>query len=257
MYLLSGKYSVMPGDWHCVEAVFHELRQQCAELRRDSAGLLSEAGCARFERELHGSFRQFLILERRSWRPVATFSLRASWHNSGVISDIESEFDLRAVLGPAGRYLHLEGFGFLPELDVSAVLSMALRQTRKLYGSLDLAGISGRVRLPLGGGDKYIQSLMHKLRHVHHCTRQIAARVALRRTEVVAPDDVILPHSLHAWLRQGACVGSEPYWDAEQGQVRLLTWLPMDQWRPVFGGLRETRCRAMPVGCPDGRRHLA
>jgi len=86
-----------------------------------------------------------------------------------------------------------------------------------------------RISLPLAGGDKYIQSLMFYLRNSKMCTTLARPRVPLRRGDIAYADDVILPGLLRAFLQYGACIASEPYWDAEQGRAEILVWVEREQ----------------------------
>ena len=61
------------------------------------------------------------------------------------------------------------------------------------------------------------------------CTTQVRPWVPLRRGDVAYADDVILPGMLRAFMRRGACIGSEPYWDAEQGRAVILVWLEVER----------------------------
>jgi hypothetical protein len=70
---------------------------------------------------------------------------------------------------------------------------------------------------------------MFYLRNSHMCTTQARPRVPLRRGDVAYADDVILPGMLRAFLRYGACIASEPYWDAEQGRAEILVWVKRER----------------------------
>ena len=165
--------------------------------------------------------QQLLVMNRNSGIPVATVGLYSS-HRGG---QVEGEFDLRELMQGNMDYLELDGPVMLPGHNPDEVLSQCLGLIGERYvGRMPQALIS-RISLPLGGGDKYVQSLMFYLRNSHMCTTLARPRVPLRRGDVAYADDVILPGMLRAFLRYGACIGSEPYWDAEQGRVEILVWL--------------------------------
>jgi hypothetical protein len=234
-------------DLCCVEAVLWELRKESMRLQTEYPRSLSTSGpTARGQRPSQGG-RQFLILDRRDWTPMASFGLRESWCPDTGRPGVETEFDLREMIAPGGRYLELDGPGLVSPMKMETVLAMAMSLIRTRYQSVRLAGIVSRISLPLWGGDSYVQALIHSFRNTQHGTRKVAARVALRPAESVPTEDVILPPVVHAWLQQGACIGNEVYWDAEQGQARILIWMPVEQlwhskddaadWSPVDGGL--------------------
>jgi len=164
---------------------------------------------------------QFLVINRVSGLPVATVGLNST--RAG--GDVGSEFDLSGLLQDNTEYLEFDGPVMLPGHNPNEVLSQCLGRIGEYYtGCLPQALVS-RISLPLGGGDKYVQSLMFYLRNSHMCTTLARPRVPLRRGDVAYADDVILPGMLRAFLRHGACIGSEPYWDAEQGRAEILVWL--------------------------------
>ena len=165
--------------------------------------------------------QQLLIVNRINGLPVATVGLNSSQAGG----DIESEFDLRGLLQDNRDYLELDGPVMLPGHNPGEVLSQCLELIGERYLGCMPEALVSRISLPLGGGDKYVQSLMFYLRNSHMCTTVARPRVPLRRGDVAYADDVILPGMLRAFLRYGACIGSEPYWDAEQGRAEILVWL--------------------------------
>jgi hypothetical protein len=169
--------------------------------------------------------QQLLIVNRLNGLPVATVGLNSSQAGG----DIESEFDLRVLLQDNRDYLELDGPVMLPGHNPVEVLSQCLELIGERYLGCMPEALVSRISLPLGGGDKYVQSLMFYLRNSHMCTTVARPRVPLRRGDVAYADDVILPGMLRAFLRYGACIGSEPYWDAEQGRAEILLWLGWNQ----------------------------
>ena len=169
--------------------------------------------------------QQLLVVNRVSGVPVATVGL----HSSPAGGEVESQFDLRGLLQDKLDYLEFDGPVILPGHNPDEVLTQCLKLIGEHFtGCLPQALVS-RISLPLGGGDKYVQSLMFYLRNSQMCTTLARPRVPLRRGDVAYADDVILPGLLRAFLRHGACIGSEPYWDAEQGRAEILVWLGSDR----------------------------
>lgn len=168
---------------------------------------------------------QLLVVNRLNGLPVATVGLNSNQAGG----DIESEFDLRGLLRDNRDYLELDGPVMLPGHNPDEVLTQCLELIGECYLGCMPEALVSRISLPLGGGDKYVQSLMFYLRNSHMCTTAARPRVPLRRGDVAYADDVILPGLLRAFLRYGACIGSEPYWDAEQGRAEILVWLGGNQ----------------------------
>ena len=165
--------------------------------------------------------QQLLVQDQLSGMPVATVGLRSSLEGG----EVEGEFDLRGLMQGKMDYLELDGPVMLPGHNADEVLAQCLELIEGNYTGCMPHALVSRISLPLGGGDKYIQSLMFYLRNSHMCTTQVRPWVPLRRGDVAYADDVILPGMLRAFMRRGACIGSEPYWDAEQGRAVILVWL--------------------------------
>lgn len=165
--------------------------------------------------------QQLLVQSRLNGMPVATVGL----HSSLTGGDVEGEFDFRGLMQNKMDYLELDGPVMLPGYSADEVVAQCLDFILESYSNHMPQALVSRISLPLGGGDKYVQSLMYYLRSSYMCTTLARPRVPLRRGDVAYADDVILPGILRAFIRRGACIGSEPYWDAEQGRVVLLVWL--------------------------------
>lgn len=246
MVYKSAPHEPGPTGLHCIEAIFRELRRECARLRQCSMSSPARYAAARDGQR----GREFLLLEKSSWKPLATFTLQESWRSPAPGPAIETEFDVQGLLGSRQRYVYLTGFGRVPQpgpgISQELLLQAALRKIRQLHEPAGLAGVAGHFSLQLGGRDKYVQSLLHNLRAAGHCTGEAPARVALREENPETTEDVMLPDTLRAWLRQGARVGRDAYWDAEQGQARLLLWLALEHRKPA---LEEQKIHSWPVPC--------
>jgi hypothetical protein len=201
----------------------NEQQLACTELRRR----VQEQEGIRHRRTLTSvNFeKQLLVVDRLNGLPVATVGLTSSQYGG----EIESAFDLSGLMLGTEDYLELDGPVMLPGHNPDEVLSQCLEYVAELNQSHMKRALVSKISLPLGGGDKYVQSLMFYLRNSHMCTTLARPRVPLRRGDVAYADDVILPGMLRAFLRYGACIGSEPYWDAEQGRAEILVWLKGDR----------------------------
>lgn len=169
--------------------------------------------------------QQLLVINRLNGLPVATVGL----HSSRTGGQVEGEFDLGGLLSRDMDYLELDGPVMLPGHNPYEVLTQCLELIGEFYTGCLPSALVSRISLPLGGGDKYVQSLMFYLRNSHMCTTLARPRVPLRRGDVAYADDLILPGMLRAFIRRGACIASEPYWDAEQGRVKILVWIESER----------------------------
>jgi len=89
----------------------------------------------------------------------------------------------------------------------------------------------GCASIPLSGGERYIASVMHHLR-THHfiaADKQVQPLVILPRVETKNIDDVIIPTLLKGYLRQGAFICGEPYWDAQFGVADVFVLVDTDK----------------------------
>lgn len=222
-----------------------EQKQACTSLRHrvlEQQGLRCQRALTNADFE-----RQLLVQDRLSGMPVATVGLRSSLTGG----EVEGEFDLRGLMHGNMTYLELDGPVMLPGHNPDEVLAQCLVMIGENYTGCIPHGLISRISLPLGGGDKYIQSLMFYLRNSHMCTTLVRPWVPLRRGDIAYADDVILPGMLRAFIRRGVHIGSEPYWDAEQGRAVILVWLEAEgifnqpfQHQPGAKRYSETRLSA-------------
>jgi putative hemolysin len=69
-----------------------------------------------------------------------------------------------------------------------------------------------------------------RTKHFSSADRRVRPLIPLRLdTELPVADDVILPTLLKAYLRQGAVICGEPYWDAAFGVADVFVLLQCDQ----------------------------
>ena len=202
-----------------IKAESNEQQLACTDLRRrvqKQEGIRHRRTLTSIDHE-----QQLLVVDRLNGLPVATVGLTSSQYGG----EIEGAFNLRGLMQGTGDYLELDGPVMLPGHNPDDVLSQCLEYVAELNPSHINRALVSKISLPLGGGDKYVQSLMFYLRNSHMCTTLARPRVPLRRGDIAYADDVILPGMLRAFLRYCACIGSEPYWDAEQGRAEILVWL--------------------------------
>ncbi len=170
-------------------------------------------------------FRHLLLREAVSGRSLATVAWRRVSHPAAESEPraLDAEFDIANLLPSGSHCLEVDGPCTLAGISAARVLQAFL-------GWLDernegACGSLVRLRLPLAGGDRYVQTLVHTLRQ-DGFRQRARPRVPLRQEEPVLVDDVVLPSRLQAWLQCGAQLVSAPAWDALEGQAVLLLWRP-------------------------------
>ncbi len=170
------------------------------------------------------AFRHLLLQDAVSGQPLATMAWRQMARPAGTADSLDEEFDTSNLLPPDAGCLEVDGPCALAGVSATRVLQAFLDWLDARSGGA--FGMLVRLRLPLAGGDRYVQTLVHTLRESHGYREQARPRVPLRQVEPVPVDDVVLPSRLQAWLRHGARLVSAPAWDALEGHAVLLLWRP-------------------------------
>lgn len=170
-------------------------------------------------------FRHLLLEDALSGQPQATVAFRRvpALAGASLPRALDEEFDIAALLPPDGYCLEVDGPCTLAGVSASRVLQRFLEWLDAPHAAA--AGMLVRLRLPLAGGDRYVQTLVHALRQDGFRERA-RPRVPLRQVAPVPVDDVVLPSRLQAWLQCGARLISAPAWDALEGHAVLLLWRP-------------------------------
>lgn len=140
----------------------------------------------------------------------------------------ETEFNMTNIINPDINFIEVGRTCIHPAYRRGAVLAMLWRGIADLVVSKKIDYLMGCASIPLSRGDKYISSVMSHI-HQHHyapeCLR-VHPLVPLRLNEDQPhADDAILPTLLKAYVRQGALVCGQPYWDAAFGVADVFILL--------------------------------
>ena len=175
--------------------------------------------------------------------PVTTAS--RAMRNGGF--EAETRFDLSGLRVDHGACMELGSPLILADHAADRIMRLLVAALRSLVAGTRCEGFFTRIRLPLSGGDRFVQTLVHSLRRSRYALPEelVRPRVRLGRTDMCLRDEVVLPAVLHSYLQLGARVCSEPYWDAEEGTAEILLWLGRDR----LSGRDRLRCRDR---VPDG-----
>lgn len=144
----------------------------------------------------------------------------------------ETEFDISRILDSQKTYLEVGRTCIHPAYRRGAALPMLWQGIARYVVENRIDYLFGCASIPLANGNKYITSVMTHLRDKHFSTESLRVRplIPLRLEETGPfPDDVILPTLLKAYLRQGAVICGEPYWDAGFGVADVFVLLQCDQ----------------------------
>lgn len=144
----------------------------------------------------------------------------------------ETEFDIANIIQNDNAYLEVGRTCIYPTYRRGAALPMLWQGIARYVVENHIDYLFGCASIPLAGGNKYITSVMAHLRNKHFSTESARVRplIPLRlEADGPFPDDVILPTLLKAYLRQGAVICGEPYWDAGFGVADVFVLLQCDQ----------------------------
>lgn len=144
----------------------------------------------------------------------------------------ETEFDLGNILSDGCRFMEIGRTCIHPDYRHGASLSMLWQGITRIVADSRIDYLIGCASIPLSSGDKYLSALMHHLREKHFAPASLRVRplVPLRlEHQAPMPDDVIPPTLLKAYLRQGAFICGEPYWDAAFGVANVFVLLDCDR----------------------------
>lgn len=144
----------------------------------------------------------------------------------------ETEFDLSNILSDGCRFMEVGRTCIHPDYRRGAALPLLWQGISRLVVENRVDYLIGCASIPMSAGDKYLAALMTHLRNRHFAPPALRVRplVPLRlEQQDPMPDDVIPPTLLKAYLRQGAMICGEPYWDAAFGVADVFVLLDCDQ----------------------------
>lgn len=144
----------------------------------------------------------------------------------------ETEFDLGNIITDKCRFIEVGRTCIHPDYRRGAALPMLWQGIARLVVEQGIDYLIGCASIPLSAGDKYLASLMTHIRDNHYAPASLRVRplVPLRlESDGPMPDDVIVPTLLKAYLRQGAIICGEPYWDAAFGVADVFVLLECDR----------------------------
>ncbi len=169
-----------------------------------------------------------MVIEKSTDRVVATTRLLSSSeikNTDGFYS--ETEFDLNNITNLEGSIMEVGRTCIHKDFRRGVVLSKLWQGIALLISLNKIDYLIGCASIPLSSGDQYINALMH---HIHinyysHSRNRVQPLIKLALSQTGYSGDVILPALLKGYLRQGAVICGEPYWDAEFGVADVFVFL--------------------------------
>ena len=144
----------------------------------------------------------------------------------------ETEFNLDNILNSDANFLEVGRTCIHPAYRRGAVLALLWHGIAGQVVSKNIDYLIGCASMPLSNGDKYITSVMKHIYQHHYAPDSLRAQplVPLRLClDAPQPDDVILPTLLKGYVRQGAVICGNPYWDAAFGVADVFVLLESSQ----------------------------
>ncbi len=176
--------------------------------------------------------QHLMVIEKSTDRVIATTRLLPSSEikNTGNFYS-ETEFDLRNIHKLQGSILEVGRTCIHKNFRRSIVLSKLWQGIALIISQTKTDYLIGCASIPLNGGEQYLNSLMHKIHinHYSHPKHRVHPHIKLNVSNTHQPGDVILPTLLKGYLRQGAVICGEPYWDAEFGVADVFVLLDCKQ----------------------------
>lgn len=129
----------------------------------------------------------------------------------------ETEFDLDAILKMPGRIMEVGRTCIHHDYRNGATLATLWQGLAQLSSQHDIDYLIGCASIPFSSGDDYLASVMHQLREQAFSPEhlRVTPLIPLRGLETAKiSDKVNLPSLLKAYLRAGAKICGEAYWDA-------------------------------------------
>jgi len=173
-----------------------------------------------------------MVIDQQTSQLVATTRLLAAAdavHTGGFYS--ATEFDISSVLAMPGTFMEVGRTCIHKDYRKGAVLALLWQGIAQIIADRGVNYLIGCASLPLSSGDHYLSSMMKVLRESHFSDEEHRVRplVPLKVAGDVVPDNLIMPPLLKGYLRQGAVICGEPYWDAEFGVADVFVLLKCDR----------------------------
>ena len=143
----------------------------------------------------------------------------------------ETEFDLSNILNMNGHFIEVGRTCIHKDFRKGAVLALLWQGIARIVALGEVDYLIGCASIPLHTGDTYISTVLQHLRTNNFSDPDMRVRPLLPLPELEAghSDDVILPALLKGYLRQGAVICGEPYWDAAFGVADVFVLLDCDK----------------------------
>ena len=195
--------------------------EECLRLRFQvfSGEMNAQLGTSGLDKDRFDDYCQHLMVrEENSGKIVATTRMLTSDDREGIgFFYSETEFDAEAILNLPGRFMEIGRTCIHPDYRNGATLGTLWQGLGQVTLEQDIDYLIGCASIPFSQGDDYMATVMQKLRNQAYSPENLRAipRIPVRGLEgAKILDKVALPPLLKGYLRVGAKICGEPYWDA-------------------------------------------
>ena len=195
--------------------------EECLRLRYQvfAGEMNAQLGSSGLDKDRFDDHCQHLMVrEENSGKIVATTRLLTSDDREGIgFFYSETEFDADAILNLPGRFMEIGRTCIHPDYRNGATLGTLWQGLGKVTLEQDIDYLIGCASIPFSQGDDYMATVMQQLRNQAFSPENLRAvpRIPVRGLEnAKLLDKVAMPPLLKGYLRVGAKICGEPYWDA-------------------------------------------
>lgn len=211
-----------PKNRYAVSIARHESDiEACLRLRYQvfAGEMNAQLGSSGLDKDRFDDHCQHLMVrEENSGKVVATTRLLTSDDREGIgFFYSETEFDIDAILDLPGRFMEIGRTCIHPDYRNGATLGTLWQGLGQVTLEQDIDYLIGCPSIPFSGGDDYMATVMHQLRKQAYSADNLRVfpRIPVSGlAEAKILDKVSLPPLLKGYLRVGAKICGEPYWDA-------------------------------------------
>lgn len=143
----------------------------------------------------------------------------------------ETEFNLERILALPGRFMEVGRTCIHPDYRRGAALAMLWNGVAQVTVLDNVDYLIGCASISLNKGDSYVVSILEYLRANHWApdSLRVTPLIGLNTRDAMASCNVILPPLLKGYLRLGAMICGEPYWDAAFNVADTFILVDRDQ----------------------------
>jgi len=172
--------------------------------------------------------KHLMVIEKLTDRVVATTRLLFSSdiNKTGQFYS-ETEFDISNIHDLQGSIIEIGRTCIHHQFRKGIVLSKLWQGIASIIAITKIDYLIGCASIPLSHGDQYLNSLMHYIyiNHYSSSKQRVHPLVKLNTIKSIYSGDIIVPALLKGYLRHGAVICGEPFYDKDFGVADVFVFL--------------------------------